>query len=135
MGVDRYTRAVLTVIAGTLVYICIALTPMPSASAQRAARPGDDTGPARVVIVGWESNTRVPVPVQVVDSVTLKTTGEMRVTGTVQTEQTPRTIARVVLAGWEERGSAVTPGVYRSLDSQARDRAISGIPVTEMPVR
>ena len=133
MDVDRYTRAVLTVIAGALVYICIAL--MPSVSAQRAARPGDDTGPARVVIVGWESNTRVPVPVQVVDSVTLKTTGDMRITGTVQTEQTPRTIARVVLAGWEERGMATNHGVYRALDPQARDRAIPGIPVTEMPVR
>ena len=59
---------------------------MPSVSAQRGLRPGDDTGPARVVIVGWETTTHVP-SVQVVDSVTLKTTGDMRVTGTVQTEQ------------------------------------------------
>src|SRR5688500_9278755 len=131
MGVDRYTRAVLTVIAGALVYICIALTPMPSVSAQRGLRPGGDAGPARVALVGWESNTRVPVPVQVVDSVTLKTIGDMRVTGTVQTEQAPRTLDRVVLTGWEEGGSAGTPGGYRSLNPNARP----GIPVTELPGR
>jgi hypothetical protein len=129
MGVDRYTRAVLTVIAGALVYICIALTPMPSVSAQRALRPGDDTGPGRVVIVGWEATTHVPV--QLVDSITLKTTGDMRVVGTVQTQQAPRTLDRVVLAGWEERGAAGTPGGYRSLDPNAR----AGIPVTELPGR
>ena len=107
MGVDRYTRAVLTVIAGALVYICIALTPMPSVSAQRGLRPGDDTGPGRVVIVGWEATSQLPV--QVVDSITLKTTGDVRVTGTVQTQQATNSTDRVVLAGWEERDNTGRP--------------------------
>jgi hypothetical protein len=108
MGVDRYTRAVLTVIAGALVYICIALTPMPSVSAQRALRPGDDTGPGRMVIVGWEATAHVPV--QVVDSITLKTTGDMRVTGTVQTQQAPNSADRVVLTGWEDLNNGRASG-------------------------
>jgi hypothetical protein len=106
MSVDRYTRAVLTVIAGALVYISIALTPMPSVSAQRGLRPGDDTGPGRVVIVGWEATAHVPV--QVVDSITLKTTGDMRVTGTVQTQQAPNSADRVVLTGWEDLNAGRT---------------------------
>jgi hypothetical protein len=46
MSSDRYLKAVLTVIAGCLVYICIALTTGPAVSAQ--------LGPQDVVIVGWK---------------------------------------------------------------------------------
>ena len=113
MRVDRYTRVVLTVIAGALVYICIALTPMPSVSAQRALRPGDDTGPGRVVVVGWEATAHLPV--QVVDSITLKTTGDMRVVGPVQTQQSTNSTDRVVLTGWEDRDSSGRPRL-RSFD-------------------
>jgi hypothetical protein len=47
MTSDRYLKAVLTVIAGCLVYICVALTTGPSVSAK-----GD--GPQEVVLVGWK---------------------------------------------------------------------------------
>ena len=45
---DRFTKIVLTVIATALVYLCVVLTPLPSAHAQTAARPGDPTGPGTV---------------------------------------------------------------------------------------
>lgn len=47
MTSDRYLKAVLTVIAGCLVYICVALTTGPAVSAQ-------DGGPQEVVLVGWK---------------------------------------------------------------------------------
>jgi hypothetical protein len=47
MTSDRYLKAVLTVIAGCLVYICIALTTGPAVSAQNG-------GPQEVVLVGWK---------------------------------------------------------------------------------
>jgi hypothetical protein len=46
MTSDRYLKTVLTVIAGCLVYICIALTTGPAVSAQN--------GPQEVVLVGWK---------------------------------------------------------------------------------
>ena len=48
MTSDRYLKAVLTVIAGCLVYICIALTTGPAISAQANA-------PQEVVLVGWKA--------------------------------------------------------------------------------
>jgi hypothetical protein len=53
MKTDRYTKTVLTVIAGALLYLCFAKNPPPvrADSAQR------------VIIVGEE--TRIPVPVTV----------------------------------------------------------------------
>jgi hypothetical protein len=55
MQVDRYTKAILTVIAAALVWLCVVLTPMGTAlSAQPAA---DASQPAmRVVIAGWEGS-------------------------------------------------------------------------------
>ena len=128
MKVDFYTRAALTVIALALVYLCVAFTPLPSVHAQRGARPGDDTGPAQCVIVGWKSTDHVPV--QVLDSITLKTTGDVRVTGTVQTEQKANSTHRVVLAGWEERGFDTSRGTFRSFDLDARNPNPRGVPVT-----
>jgi hypothetical protein len=49
MSTDRYVKAVLTVIAGCLVYICIALTNWPVVSAADSV--------SRCVIVGWEGKT------------------------------------------------------------------------------
>jgi hypothetical protein len=48
MTSDRYLKAVLTVIASCLVYICVALTTGPAASAQHG-------GPQEVVLVGWKA--------------------------------------------------------------------------------
>ncbi|MGE0449976.1 MAG: hypothetical protein AB7Q29_10385 [Vicinamibacterales bacterium] len=47
MTPDRYTKAVLTVIAACLVYLCIAVTTGSPVSAQT-------DGPQRVIIVGWK---------------------------------------------------------------------------------
>jgi hypothetical protein len=125
---DFYTRALLTIAAVALVYLCVAVTAFPAAHAQRAARPGDDTGPARCLIVGWDTADRVPV--QVLDSITLKTTGDMRISGTVQTEQKPNSVERVVLAGWEQRGSDRAAGPFRAFDADAKNPALRGVPVT-----
>lgn len=59
MSIDRYTKAVLTIIASALVYIGAMLSGQP-ASAQ--APPMVDTRPQRVTIVGWEAQVR-PLPV------------------------------------------------------------------------
>jgi hypothetical protein len=99
--VDRYTRAVLTVIAVCLVYLCLVVsragTPLgaqaiPQAPPQAppgAARPGLGTGPAEVVIVGWRSSeSDPPVPVSVRNTVT--------------TQNSTESVTRVVVTGWED---------------------------------
>lgn len=58
---DRYTKAVLTIIAAALVYIGAMLSGQP-ASAQ--APPMVDTRPQRVTIVDWDTGGR-PLPVVV----------------------------------------------------------------------
>jgi hypothetical protein len=94
---DRYTKIVLTVIAGALVYLCVVVTAFPAVQAQvqSTARPGESTGPQEVVVVGWRHNTPLPIvapePLRVI------------------TEQRAGTTDRVMIAGWEEveRGAAV----------------------------
>jgi hypothetical protein len=98
MTVDRYTRVVLTAIAGALVYLCIVLTPRPVLQAQ-SPQPGT-ASPAEVTIIGWRVPRTEPMPVQVM--------GEVRVTGRVQAEQPTDRSDRVVLVGWEE-GSTMAP--------------------------
>jgi hypothetical protein len=61
MPIDRYTRAVLTIIAGALVYIGAMLSGQP-ASAQ--APPMVDTRPQPVRIVGWDAGVP-PLPVTI----------------------------------------------------------------------
>jgi hypothetical protein len=85
---DRYTKTVLTVIAGALIYLCVVMTAFPVAQAQSSARPGEPTGPQDVVVVGWRPTTALPIvavePLRVI------------------TEQRAGIPDRVVLAGWEE---------------------------------
>jgi hypothetical protein len=113
MKSDLYLRGVLTVIAAALVYLCVILTPLPSASAQvgqvvGAPVPGVSTGPAEMVIVGWN----VPeIPVAV-------TRGEVRVTGRVQAEPLPDAVQRTTLVGWEERARPGAAGAFRGLEPQ-----------------
>jgi hypothetical protein len=68
MPTDRYIKAVLTVIAGALLYLC-AMQSGPPASAQGmgAATPGSmrDDRPQRVVVVGWELPPQQPVAVAI----------------------------------------------------------------------
>lgn len=131
MKVDLYLRVVLTVIAVALVYLCAVLTPLPVLNAQTAPFPGMDTGPARCVIVGWQTTDQIPV--QVVDSITLKTTGETRILGSVQTEQRPDTSTRVVLAGWEANASANSRGALRPFPQVPAKEP--GLPVTTVESR
>jgi hypothetical protein len=130
---DRYLRCVLTTIALALVYLCIVLTPLPIASAQGARTPGESTGPAEMVIVGVRLGPADAIPVYAPDPIPLtgdvKVSNEVRVTGRVQTEQAARTSSRVVVVGWEEKGSRDVEGRYWPLDP-AR---VSGVPTA--PVR
>jgi hypothetical protein len=93
--VDRYTRAVLTVIAACLLYLCLVLskagTPLSAQGyqPQGAARPGLTTGPAEVVIVGWRSAAAdIAFPVVVRNTVT--------------TTPSVEGAERVVITGWED---------------------------------
>ena len=126
---DFYLRAVLTVIAAALVYLCVVLTPLPTVSAQAgrvvgAPVPGVSTGPAEMVVVGWRAPESLPVTV---------TRGEVRVTndvlpvsGTVRTEQPPNAMTRTVLVGWEELASTKGPGSFNTIG----DVKSNGLPVT-----
>jgi hypothetical protein len=134
--IDVYTRAVLTIIAIALVYLCVVFTPMPTVSAQRGLRPGDDTGPAQVVVVGWRS-TDVPA-MNIAGSVPLRVSGDVSVNGLVDTRLSPTAVARVVLTGWEESAPGPvqgqsTPSTFRPLNSRAQSPTLRGVPVTSYP--
>jgi hypothetical protein len=110
MKVDLYLRAVLTVIAGALVYLCVVLTPSATVLAQQPGQivgapvPGVSTGPAEMVIVGWRSADVIPVAIS---------RGEVRVTGRVETEPAENSVFRTTLIGWEERGAPRNPGLFQ----------------------
>lgn len=130
MPVDRYTRVVLTVIAGALVYLCAVLGPLPAVGAQvpPLVRPGDPTGPVEVVVVDWQ--TRVPVAVELPNPTRVHVDNPIRVEGMVRTEQSSGRADRVVLVGWEERSTVAKPTAFTPLDPKA---ARGGIPVRTVP--
>ena len=104
--IDRYTKAVLSVIAVALIYLCVVLTPLPGLNAQTAARPGDPTGPAQMVIVGWRAAPGETIPVSVTRPVPIVSGGEpVRIAGRVTTERSDGAADRVVLIGWEENST------------------------------
>jgi len=107
---DRYTKTILTVIAGALIYLCVAMTAFPSVSAQGTQRPGEPSGPLEVVVVGWKSNT----PMQIASPQPLR----------VVTERTGGVADRVVVVGWEENAARETPTTLHSFGPQN-----PGIPV------
>lgn len=91
---DRYTRAVLTVIALCLVHLCVAdvLRGTPAAAqVYSTPRPGEQTGPLEVIVVGWQNFPQDGLPVQIVG-------------GSLPANAAP---LRVVLAGWEEQPFAL----------------------------
>jgi hypothetical protein len=131
---DLYLRLVLTVIAAALLYLCVVLTPLPGVHAQQvvgAPRPGEYTGPAEVVIVGWRAGQSGPLPVQVAGLVNVagdvKVVNDVRITGRVQAEQVPNSAQRVLLVGWENLGSPQTPGPSQSFNGAAG----VGLPTSE----
>lgn len=124
MSVDATVKGLLAIIAAALVYLCIVLTPMPAAHAQTvfgARTPGEPTGPAEVVIVGWRTPGSAPLPVQVMNRVA--------VSGEVETRQSPRSVERVVLAGWEADGPTQGDAYTRWSD------ASRGLPVVTVTPR
>jgi len=100
--IDRYTQAVLTLIATALVYLCVVVTPWPGVQAQTAARPGESTGPAQVVIVGWRGQAGESIPVTTLGNIGVTVSGPVQVNGRVTTEKASDRADRVVLVGWEE---------------------------------
>jgi hypothetical protein len=112
---DRYTKILLTVIALALVYLCVVLTPIPGVQAQTARRPGDPTGPAEMVIVGWRAPKGETLPVTVFGSVIVDNTAPFRITGDVRTERSSGAADRVVLVGWEEGAIREKPRPMKNL--------------------
>jgi hypothetical protein len=102
---DRYTKAVLTLIAAALVYLCVVFTPLPTVEAQSTQRPGEPTGPLQVVIVGWRGAQGETIPVAVPAPVTVSVNGLVEVRGFVKTEKAGDRAERVALVGWEEGGT------------------------------
>jgi hypothetical protein len=59
---DRYTKIVLTVIAGALVYLCVVMTAFPAVQAQSTKRAGEMLNqPIEAVIVGWKASEPMPI--------------------------------------------------------------------------
>ena len=87
--IDRYSKIVLTVIAGALVYLCVVMTAFPAVKAQGTRTAGEMIAPPiEAVIVGWKLTEPLPIA----------TTRPLP----VQTERASGTADRVVIVGWEE---------------------------------
>ena len=125
---DRYTKVVLTVIAGALVYLCIVMTAFPSVQAQGSLRPGEPTGPANVVVVGWRSDQPLPVAFQRPVPVVTAPNEPLRITGSVTTERTAGLADRVVVVGFEHGATREKPTVMKPLND-----VTVGVPVTMQP--
>lgn len=126
--IDRYTKVVLTLIATALVYLCVVLTPIPGVQAQTAKRPGDPTGPAQMVIVGWRGAPGETIPVSTPGPLPVTVSAPVQVTGRVTTEKAGERADRVVIVGWEEGGTrdGKPSGQVRSITSQT-----PGLPVVQ----
>ena len=116
---DRYTKAVLTMIAAALVYLCVVLTPLPALRAQGTQRPGEGMGPVQVVVVGWRAGEPVPVT----SGQPLQVAGTVQVSGLVATEQVERA-SRVVIAGYEMDATLNNAREFRPFSTAA------GLPTT-----
>ncbi len=123
--IDRYTKFILTVIAGALLYLAAIFTPLPGLGAQTPSlRPGEPSGPTEVVIVGWLPGRREPIPVSIQQS------GPLRVTGQVTTERSLDRADRVVLVGWEENAGRDRIGAIQQLNDTGYDpQQPGGFPV------
>lgn len=132
MRIDTYSRCVLTVIALALIYLCAIMTPLPTAAAQGARTPGESTGPGEMVIVGFRLAPDAAMPIRVAAPLPvtgdIRVSNDVRVTGRVQTEQASGTSSRVVVTGWEEKGTRETPGAFVGVDS-SQSRALPIAPI------
>ncbi|HYE88661.1 MAG TPA: hypothetical protein VEA16_20000 [Vicinamibacterales bacterium] len=116
--VDNYTKTVLTVIAGALIYLCIAMTSFPAAHAQGTTqRPGEFSGPAEVIVTGWKSTAPIPI-----------TASEpMRVV----TERISGAVDRVVLVGWEQSATPEKPSGPKGFVALPNSSGSRALPVTQ----
>jgi hypothetical protein len=137
MSTDRYLKTVLTVIAAALVYLCVVLTPWPAVGAQTAARPGDPTGPAQVVVVGWRAPQHERVPIVAPSAIPVTIGSPVQITGKVTTERSSGEADRVVIAGWEYRGGVRVAGSYQRFETPNPNDpgALLGLPVYAAPAR
>ena len=128
---DRYIKTVLTVIAGALIYLCVAVTPLPGLSAQvPSIRPGEPSGPTEVVIVGWRT-AETGFPVAVINPVRVVASEPLPIRGAVTTERSSSGRAdRVYVVGWEERGSRDLSGQLQSISTNIKQA--SALPVRTM---
>jgi len=117
-----YLHAVLTVIAAALVYLCVLFTPLPIASAQGrpivgAPTPGESTGPAEMVIVGFRLPPDTVLPIQGTVDATVSNT--VRIAGRVETLPVDNTTTRAILVGWEEGGAPGSRGGFKAFNPLA----------------
>ena len=124
---DRYTKTVLTVIAGALIYLCVIFTPLPGVSAQSPSKvPGVSSGPTDVVIVGWRAPDNAAFPVAIQHQVRVSATEPLPIRGSVTTERSDSGLAdRVVVVGWEENAAKEKPSRLYPINSTKT----TGIPV------
>lgn len=122
---DRYTKSVLTVIAGALIYLCIVMTPFPAAHAQANLRPGQiSTEPLPVVITGWQAAGQA-MPVTFQRPVPVTVSNEVRVV----TERSSGVADRVVLVGWEQNASRERPVLAAGFNALRAPVGTNGLPV------
>lgn len=129
--VDRYTKAVLTLIAFALVYLCVIVTPLPRAHAQTPSiRPGESSGPTEVVVVGWRSREGLAAfPVSIADPVRVTAAQPLPVKGEVTTERSAGVADRVVLVGWEENARRDRTMNMEQLSDNAIEAGLRALPV------
>jgi hypothetical protein len=123
MTTDRYTKAVLTIIAAALLYIGAMLSGQPASAQGQGATQGSpgmvmDARPQPVVIVGWETPARpLPVTVQQPLAVTLRGAPEQPLPVTLR--GAPEQPLPVTLTGiragaeWDEIRIKAEPSITR----------------------
>ena len=129
--IDRYTKAVLTLIGCALVYLCVIFTPLPRAHAQTPSkRPGESSGPTEVVIVGWQSREGAAAfPVTIGHPVQVVASQPLPIRGQVTTERSATGLAdRVVIVGWENAAIREKPSGMRAITAKE-----PGVPVRVIP--
>ena len=130
MPADRYTKCLLTIIAGALLYLCIVLTPLPSLQAQAPPlRPGQiSSEPLPVVITGWQAAGQA-MPVTFQRPVPVSVNNEVRVI----TERASGVADRVVLVGWEQNATREKPALPQNFNNLRAPIGTIGIPVAPQP--
>ena len=129
---DRYTKAVLSLIACALVYLCIVFTPVPGAHAQQPTlRPGEPSGPLEVIVVGWQPRMGLAaIPVSIGHQVQVTAVQPLPIAGAVTTERSSSLMAdRVVVVGWEQDSTRERPrSAMRAITTKE-----PGLPVRVIP--